>query len=750
MEPFDLINTPLEGINLIEASAGTGKTYTIEGLFLRLILEKRLQIDQILVVTFTKAATEELRDRIRDKLRQAEKAFHNASSRDDLLNDLLKRQTDHRVATDLIHDALVEFDKAPIFTIHGFCARILYEHAFETANLFDTELITEQTELVREVAEDFWRINFYHAPLEFISYFTQKIKGPRYFWRLLSKLRAAEMNIVPEISKPRLKGITAFRTAFQRLKDQWPDARKTVINALQDPSLSGTQYGSLRPAENGSAMTKRDIKILAMVDDMDKYMLSNSTGFPLFRNFEKFTTHQLNSAVKKNQQPPSHDFFIACDEVYRLAADLEAEMENYLVYLKTELFAYASSELMERKAAKNIQFFDDLLMLVKKALMTQKGNPLAEAIRQKYKAALVDEFQDTDSVQYEIFSRLFSAEDSLLFMIGDPKQAIYSFRGADIFSYIKAARHAKSKFTLTENWRSEPLLIKAVNTIFSNVKNPFIFKGIPFEHARSGDKRSITAKASKTPLTLWYLDSRIHSDRNKPINKTQAEELIAAALAEEICRIVSVQTEPWLPGDIAVLVRTNRQAQLVKDRLSAKGLPSVLYSTGNIFDSHEAMEIEKVLLSIAEPDNMGYLSAALTMDMMGVKGEDLLSLQRDARQWENRVAQIRDYFRMWQRSGFMRMFQMLLALEKIRQRLLSFPDGERRLTNVLQLAEILHQESIQKNLGMTGVLKWLAEQRDPQSPRLEEHQLRLESDEEAVKIATIHKSKGLEYPVVFC
>ena len=157
MKPLDLVNTPLEGINLIEASAGTGKTYAIEGLFLRLILEKQFRVDQILVVTFTKAATEELRDRIRSKLLQAEKAFTAGNSEDQLLSDLIQRRKDHRVAADLIHDAVVEFDKAPIFTIHGFCARILYEHAFETANLFDSELITDQTELVRDVAEDFWR-----------------------------------------------------------------------------------------------------------------------------------------------------------------------------------------------------------------------------------------------------------------------------------------------------------------------------------------------------------------------------------------------------------------------------------------------------------------------------------------------------------------------------------------------------------------------------------------------------------------
>ena len=749
LKPLDLINTPLEGTNLIEAGAGTGKTYTIEGLFLRLILEKQLRIDQILVVTFTIAATEELRDRIRTKLLQAEKAFSAATSKDSLLKDLLKSQTDHRAAIDLIHNALVEFDKASIFTIHGFCARILFAHAFETGNLFDTELVSDQTELIREVAEDYWRINFYNAPPEFISFFAKKIKGPAYFWQLMRKIRAAEMNIIPQVSKPPLNSMPAFHQAFQDLIAQWPQARNDVIRALKDPALSGTHYGSLNPAGSAAGLTKRDLKIRAMVDAMEKYAAPNSAGVPLFKNFENFTTQKLSRATRKNQLPPSHKFFVTCDEVYRTAAELEAELEDYFVYLKCQLFAYAGSALRERKSQKNIQFFDDLLVLVKQALAEQKGNPLAEAIRQGYRAALVDEFQDTDSVQYAIFSRLFAAEDSLLFMIGDPKQAIYSFRGADIFSYIQAARHAQAKYTLTDNWRSEPLLITAVNTIFSNVKTPFLFKEIPFENARPGNKPSTAAKANRAPLRMWYLDSRVHSE-GKPIGKTEAEGLIAGALAEEICRIVTAQSEPWQPGDMAVLVRTNRQAQLVKERLSAKGLPSVLYSTVNIFDSHEAMEVEKILLAISEPDNPEPLKVALAMDMMGASGEDILSAQGDPRQWQDRLTAFREYFRVWQRSGFVRMFRMVLAREKIRQRLLSLPDGERRLTNVLHLAEIIHQESAQRNLGIAGLLKWLAEQRDPQSPRLEEHQLRLESDAAAVKIVTIHKSKGLEYPVVFC
>jgi exodeoxyribonuclease V beta subunit len=593
-------------------------------------------------------------------------------------------------------------------------------------------------------------MNFYNAPLEFIRFFTKKIKGPAYFWQLMRKIRAADMNIIPQISKAPLNRLPAFHQAFQQLKAQWPKARDAVIQALQDPALSGTSYGSLKPDKNSVGVTKRDIKIRSMVDAMEKYAAPGSTGFPLFKYFENFTAQKIGRTVRKNQSAPSHPFFVTCDDVYRNAAELEAELENYFVYLKSRLFAYASSELRERKSQKNIQFFDDLLVLVKQALAAQKGNPLAEAIRQRYKAALVDEFQDTDSVQYGIFSRLFAAKDSLLFMIGDPKQAIYSFRGADIFSYIQASRHARAKFTLTNNWRSEPLLITAVNTIFSNVKTPFLFEEIPFEDARPGQKRSSVSKESNPPLRMWYLDSGVHSDRGKPVGKAEAEGLIAGALAEEICRIVTTESETWLPEDMAVLVRTNRQAQLVKERLSAKGLPSVLYSTVNIFDSREAMEVEKILIGISEPDNLEFLKAALAMDMMGAKGEDLLSVHRDARQWENRLTAFREYFEVWHRFGFIRMFRMVLAREKIRQRLLSFPDGERRLTNVLHLAEIIHQESTQRNLGIAGLLKWLADQRDPQSPRLEEHQLRLESDAGAVKIVTIHKCKGLEYPVVFC
>jgi len=255
-------------------------------------------------------------------------------------------------------------------------------------------------------------------------------------------------------------------------------------------------------------------------------------------------------------------------------------------------------------------------------------------------------------------------------------------------------------------------------------------------------------------LTLWYLGSNKKANTPKPLSKTEAVPLIARAVAGEISRLILENKNNLSHGiiakDIAVLVRTNRQAQIIKKNLSLKSIPSVLYHTGNIFHTHEAMEMERILLSIAEPGNERAFNAAAVTDILGVCGEDLDSVNGEPFWLEVKSSRFREYFRLWTRYGFIRMFRLLMAEEKVREHLLSFPDGERRLTNLLHLAEILHQESSEKKLGITGLLKWLSEQRNAEIPESETHQLRLESDDQAVQIITIHKSKGLEFPVVFC
>jgi exodeoxyribonuclease V beta subunit len=756
MNKFDLINTPLTGTNLIEASAGTGKTYAIAGLFVRLIIESQFTADQILVVTFTKAATDELRQRIRKKLVEAKEAFIYGSGVDRFINDLVQKTTNQKQAADRLQDALIDFDRAAIFTIHGFCQRILHENAFETGSLYDTELITEQETLLLEIAEDFWRKNFYRQSPEFINYVlkNKNITGPKDFLKLLGRVKTRDIKIIPSIKKAEIKTLDAYRQIFKTLKKRWHDSRDEVIELLNDPSLKATTYGSM--------------KVISMVEEMDNFTASKSPGFPIFDRFDNFTTNKIIKSTKKNRISPHHEFFNFCDQLKLVYSELETEFDHYTLFLKTQIFEYQKSEISKRKKKKNIQFYDDLLYNVRDALRQDaKGgkNALIRAVRQKYKAALVDEFQDTDFIQYEIFTHLFSSKESGLFMIGDPKQAIYGFRGADIFSYMKAASNADSKYTLFENWRSKPGLVAAVNTIFSNVKSPFVFNEIIFDKAKPAKKPDVSSNVKNENkdalLKLWYVDSKMAEGKeaeggkgekrfNKPINKSDAVMLISNAVSGEIARITSHMDHPVASGDIAVLVRTNRQAGMIKDSMSKRNIPSVLYSTGNIFDSDEAMEIERVLSGIAEPGNERRLKSALVTRILGLTAQELDSAEKTTQGLETWMVKFREYFKVWNNHGFIRMYRFFMNQEGVKKRILSLEDGERRLTNLLHISELLHKKSEEKNLKMTGLIKWLSEQRDPSTTRLEEHQLRLESDELAVKIITIHKSKGLEFPVVFC
>jgi len=758
MKVFDPIHTSLKGTNLIEASAGTGKTYTIAGIFLRLILEERLTADQILVVTFTQAATEELKERIRNKLLMAKSAFLKGGSHDGFMEALVKKYDHPGSAVQRIQDAIVDFDNAAIFTIHGFCQRVLHENAFETQSLFDTELVTDPMGLSREVVDDFWRTHFYSLPAQVLSFFLKKISGPEYFLKLLTQKGAADIRIIPELEAPDLVTLSDFEKIFNRLKDCWPSSRGPLMTVLKDPSLSGTVYGTLKLQPPPAGSSKRDLTVASMIASMDRFTDEKSIGFPLFNGFEKFTSTKIKNSTRKNYTPPSHEIFDICDALHIKGDALEAEMETFWVYIKTLFFKFARSQFLLRKKRGNIQFYDDLLLKVKNALDDNGGDKLATAIRRKYRAALVDEFQDTDSIQYEIFTRLFGSKDGTFFMIGDPKQAIYSFRGADIFSYMKAARCVDSKYTLIENWRSTPGLIAAVNTLFSNSPEPFVYDQIEFETGIPGGEVDALGPAFSPPLVLWYLTPKAPSSAPKPLSKTEAVPLIARAVAGEILGLISKgkkgesdqNSGRIKAGDIAVLVRTHRQAQIIKNCLSSKRIPSVLQHTGNIFHSHEALELERILLSIAEPANERLFKAALATDIIGVPGIKLDSTGEHPFSLVHRSDDFREYFRLWIRYGFIRMFRMLMLQERIRERLIGRSEGERSLTNLLHLAEVLHQASVEKKLGMVGLLKWLSEQRRAVTPESETHQLRLESDDQAVKIITVHKSKGLEYPIVFC
>lgn len=645
MNNLDPLNIPLKGLNLIEASAGTGKTYAISNIYLQLLVEGNFTVEEILVVTFTKAATEELKGRIRGRIMDALHALSGNNEVDDFLKGFTANISNREVARRKLINALRSFDLAAIFTIHGFCLRMLHNHAFESASLFDTGLVEDQTEVLAEIVDDFWRKTFY--PMD-----------PDVF-------RATTR----EIDRRRLLEL----------------AKKCVSNPL--------------------------FVVVGMENKKDKATASNDPG-------------------------PS------------------------IVSLKQQFIDYVQKESTIRKRAENVRSYDDLLMDLFRALEGPGGKELACSIQRHYKAALVDEFQDTDPLQYRIFLSIYRGSDGALFLIGDPKQSIYSFRGADIFSYMEAVNDVDVRYTLGKNWRSAGGLIKAVNTIFEEKDNPFLFDSLSFQPVEQGKKEEselvVDDVEDRSPFKIWFMK---REQGKKNIGKGVARILAGKAVADEIVTLLSKGNEgkatisgrPVHAGDIAILVPTNWEARDMLRILKEVRVPGVIYSSESIFASNEAMEMERILSAVLEPSNESYVKAALATDAMGISGDELVAFIEDERAWDVWVEKFELYRSLFVSRGFITMARTMVTQEGIKQRLRTFPDGERRVTNILHCVELLHGASIEKKLGPEGLLKWLQEKRTKESAsEADEYQIRLETDEKAVKIVTIHKSKGLEYPVVFC
>lgn len=742
---FSLSDCPLEGANLIEASAGTGKTHAIAGLFLRLLLEKGLGVDQILVMTFTEAATAELKNRIRSNIREALRVFSGGTVEDAFLTGLAAAPPagpgDPR---ETLIRALRSFDQAAIFTIHGFCRGMLRDRAFESGGLFDTELVADQSALKREIVEDFWRKTLEGASPLLADFLLTRNFFPGDLEKFLPNDTARwNLEVLPSGPVPDTAPLeAAYRRAFADLARCWESRHEEIEALLRHDSLKKTVFSPSR--------------VLSWIRDLEALFSSGGDGFDAAAVAGCFTTGKVSSALKKGCSFPGHPFFSLCDRFRERWEDLRAAFDAVLADRKRTLILEMGEELASRKGERNVQSFDDLLTRFLEALNSPGGETLGRSVRERFQAALIDEFQDTDPIQYNIFRTLFGNGKAVLFLIGDPKQAIYGFRGADIFTYMTAASEAAHRYTLDRNWRSTPLLVRGVNALFSPVPRPFVFSGIGFpsvEPAREpGDE---PAGDPGAPLRIWFLPAP--DPEGREIGKGVAGKLLSRAVGREIRRLLgagfSLRDGTKIhEGDMAVLVRTNREARIVEEELKRQGIRSVLFSTGSIFETREALEMERVLRAAADPERERLLRTALAADLFGSKGEDLWALLEDEEEWETWLVRFREYRDLWRERGFMAMFQRLLEREEGIVRLMGFPDGERRVTNVFHLSELLHREEVEGRRTADGLVRWLSRKRDRTGgeEEREEDLLRLESDGNAVRIVTVHKSKGLQYPVVFC
>lgn len=750
MNRLDTANLPLTGLQLIEASAGTGKTHAITTLYLRLLLETGLGVRDLLVVTFTHAATDELRARIRRRLVEAQSllaAPADIAALEDLaLRAVLQRQVDSgnaATARNKLAAMIAGIDEGAIFTIHSFCQRALRDHAFESGEMFDAELTDRQQDIVDAAVMDWWRRRFYPDPaLAAFAAGSKRLATPAAAGQWLRDVLARDLDmLVPPCDPDALKRLASA------LKEQWIVERELLVDDLKTNKAVG------RDQKKSLGLSR----LSAAIDSLDLWSASAGELSPgpaaQVIAQTRLDSYITATAIKNGLTVPSSSFYRGLDDLF---ARLEALEFNLLAEARTEVLRRSD----EQKRRANVLAFDDLIVRLRAALLAPGGERLAERIARQFPAAMIDEFQDTDPAQYDIFSRIYrDRAGTCLLMIGDPKQAIYSFRGADIFAYVRA-RHETApaqRHTMTTNWRSAQALVDGIDALFSRLPEPFLMGEdvgwVNVDAAGRADAAPLLLLDGERPVPLQFWipddDQRYNKERFRDAAAnavaTRCAELLTAAAAGN----AHVDGRPLAPRDLAILVRSHKEASLVQDALLARGIGSALASQQSVFATPEAGDLAAVLDALLDPGNERALKRALLTPLWGLSANTLAETLANDAAWDALLEQAHDWHRLWTNRGFMPMFRRWLHAARVPANLLARPRGERALTNLLHLAELLQQAS-REYASPDELRQWLARGiAGDNTTAGEERQLRLESDENLVQVVTMHKSKGLEYPVVF-
>lgn len=742
MRPLQLKDKPNVGNNLIEASAGTGKTYSISNLFLHFVLEGK-PIQSILVVTFTEAATKELKERIRDNLLKARKVLMGLEE-DETLEAICVQ---YQEAKSHLETALFNFDQAAVFTIHGFCQRMLKEYAFETSMMFDVELLQEEKEILEEVINDFWRQEVYPLNESQLSYLSLKRDELLHLGRQL--MQNPELEFSQLISEEEWQATLLQHEEIKKVC--WE-----VLNLIEE------EKATIKNRLYQGALPKNIYKAQQFENKFEDLRHCLKTGLFNSDILEYFGT-KIEEKCKKGELPPQHDCFERCKLLLKL--DWPDMKRGFSLYLKSKLKRALPDRLTEIKKRYEVMVFSDLISNLHFGLKNEgRDGALHQKIREKFGVVLVDEFQDTDPQQFEIFNTLFGkSEEHSLYMIGDPKQSIYAFRGADVLAYLNA-KHQSTQYTLDTNYRSEKGMVDAVNYFFSQKDPRDAFghpptegeEGIVFEPVASGAKRRRLVMRQPEALQLrWFEDP----NSNKGFSKSNIKREFTQKVCSEICEMLRLsdqgeiyfetenQPKKLNPSDIAVLVNTHREAIELKQELINLGIPSVISKSGNIFDTSEARDVLRLLMAIKEPSHEYIMPLWLSHFF----DDDIHEIYHEMDQRSLAfLKKLYEYQSSWPQVGVLRTLQSFMREYEVEKRLLSRPGGERALSNLMQCREILHEVEMEHGWGLNQLIRFLNEKSHSERKEDERYLQRLETDSDAVQIMTVFKSKGLEFPIVFC
>ena len=619
IDPFDLLGELPTGTAVLEASAGTGKTYTIAALVVRYVAEGIASLDELLVITFGRMASQELRERVRSQLVVAQRALARPGSvGDDRFLEFLVGvgAAELRLRRKRISDALASFDSATIATTHQFCQLVLRSLGIAGDTDARATLVENLDELVIEVVDDLYLREFGQAG-----------------------------------DKPPVDRATALRLARVAIGD--PQA--TLAPAQADPT---------------SAASAR----------------------------------------------------------VRFAGQVREEMER-------------------RKRRLGILSYDDLLSRLARAL---KGDdsPARERMRRRWKIVLVDEFQDTDPVQWAVLDRAFRGHSTLV-LIGDPKQAIYAFRGGDIFTYLQARQQADTIRTLTTNWRSDAGLVRALQVLTRGAAlgDPAItVHGIDAHHRGS----RLAGVPRPDPLRLRVVrGAGFATNQSGTVKMDALRPFLAEDLADDVARLLAAgatfEGKPLEAGHVAILLSSLRHAGLYQDALSRRGVPSVLSGGTSVLVTQAGDEWLILLEALEQPQRTGRIRAVALTSFLGYSP---LELDAGGDNLTDELAeQVRSWLDLMRGRGVAAVHESLIS-DGLAARVLARPQGERLLTDLNHLGQVLHEVAHRENLGLVALLGWLRAERRV-AAKSNERTRRLDTDAKAVQLVTVHGSKGQQYPVVY-
>ena len=754
MQNLNAQTIALSGKHLIEASAGTGKTFNITRLYLRLLLERRLPVEKILVMTFTKDATEELKGRIESFIREAIQHWSTLIEEDSFFIEIAKKVSTNE-ALALLKTALLFLDEAAIFTIHGFCKRVLSEHAFTSGLPFNAIMEADSQELVVESCQDYYRILAQDEPEQFLllaQFWSDPLKFLSHFSQAIASHHALDVLPVENIA-------SSFLQLVKAAYDDLDANEQSLITYLVD--VKKGQDRELRQQELIELKTWLKEVSLTSVDDFVEVCVKSQLGA---------MPDAFIDGRRYGRSTFKNEIIQIFSNVYRVkeqAKTLSSQFSKAMAFKIVREGIYTIREAVSVKKQKlNMLTFDDLITTLANCLTVnantsqehitdEQKRQLATTLLEQYPVALVDEFQDTDPLQFSILKAIYYHTETLdstqatLYMIGDPKQAIYGFRGGDVFAYLAARQDCDYQWLMDTNWRSTPAMVTGYNRLFyGNTLNQapgdvfgYNIPYLPVKAAKTDEPNANRGIDGNKALQFVHFDEVNDSAKNGV--KQSFRSVMANWCANEIIRLFNA--DPHLKAqDIAILVRDGTEAQSIKQALQQHQLASVFLSNrANLLHSRETKQMLALLKGILFVENERWYTAALACGLLGFTADKLYQLQCDELAWQNLKFSFAAYRDEWLNKGFISM-----ALKLMHQHFhIGEDDQDRVLTNLLHLFELL-QSASGRHKQPQELLYWFEQQIMDENTG-NEAELRLESDDDLIRIVTQHGAKGLEYPIVF-